>query len=142
MRVVLDANVLISAMISGEGNPAEILRRWEGEDFDLFVSPPILEELERVLHYPRIQEKYHLPEERVEEFLNLIGTQAILVEPQMRVEVIQRDLEDNRYLECALAGEANYIVSGDDHLLDLGSYEGIEILSPAGFLALLELEEL
>jgi len=141
MRVVLDANVLISAVISEKGNPAEILRRWEKQEFDLVISPPILEEVERVIHYPRIQEKYNLPEEEVEEFLDLICGQTILVEPQMKLKVIERDPEDNRYLECATTGGADYIVSGDDHLLGLESYEGVEILSPTGFLALLKVQE-
>ena len=63
MRVVLDANFLISAVISPRGTPAQILRLWEGEEFELVISPPILAELERAIHYPRIQEKYNLSEE-------------------------------------------------------------------------------
>ena len=139
MRVVLDANVLISAVISPRGNPAQILRLWEREEFELVVSLPILEELERVIHYPRIQERYNLSEEYVEQFLQLISANAIMVDPSMELAVIENDPSDNRYLECALAAGASYIVTGDDHLLSLKEYRGVVILNPAGFLALVKL---
>jgi putative PIN family toxin of toxin-antitoxin system len=139
MQVVLDANVLVNAVISSRGAPAQILRLWEEERFDVLVSRPILEELERVLHYPRIQQKYDLLEEDVATFLRFMRSGAIIVEPNDKITVIERDPTDNRYLECAVAGGASYIVSGDQHLLELGEFRGIVILLPAGFLAALNL---
>jgi putative PIN family toxin of toxin-antitoxin system len=139
MQVVLDANVLVNAVISSRGAPAQILRLWEEERFDVLVSQPILEELERVLHYPRIQQKYDLLEEDVATFLRFMRSGAIIVEPNDKITVIERDPTDNRYLECAVAGGASYIVSGDQHLLELGEFRGIVILPPAGFLAALNL---
>ena len=141
MRVVLDANFLISAVISPRGTPAQILRLWEGEEFELVISPPILEELERVIHYPRIQERYNLSEEYVGQFLQSIGGVATVVEPAVELSVIEKDPSDDRYLECAVASGASYIVTGDDHLLDLEEYGGVAILSPVEFLALVELGE-
>jgi putative PIN family toxin of toxin-antitoxin system len=114
---------------------------WEGGEFELVVSQPILEELERVIHYPRIQERYSLAEEYVEQFLQLIGANAIMVKPSVELTVIEKDPSDNRYLECALAAGASYIVTGDDHLLDLEEYRGITILNPAEFLTLFKLGE-
>jgi putative PIN family toxin of toxin-antitoxin system len=140
MRVVLDVNVLVSAAISAGGSPGKILDLWEQDQFDLAVSRPILEELERVIHYPRIQQNYELPEEYVEKFLGLIGNQAIVVNPSNKLNVIEKDPSDNRYLECAKEGNASYIVTGDKHLLDLEEYNGIVILTPTGFLAILRLE--
>ena len=139
MQVVLDANVLVSAVISSRGAPAQILRLWEEERFDVLVSQPILEELERVLHYPRIQQRYDLPEEDVASFLRFMRSGAIIVEPSDKVTVIERDPSDNRHLECAVAGGASYIVAGDQHLLQLGEFRGIVILPPAGFLVALNL---
>jgi putative PIN family toxin of toxin-antitoxin system len=139
MRVVLDANVLISAVISSRGAPAEILRFLEEERFELVVSRPILEELERVIHYARIQQRYNLPESDVARFLQLIRTGAIVVDPKIEVIAIERDPSDNRYLECAVEGGASYIISGDRHLLDLEEFNGIVILAPAGFVAVLNL---
>jgi putative PIN family toxin of toxin-antitoxin system len=139
MQVILDANVLISAVISSRGAPAQILRLWEEERFDLVVSQPILEELERVIHYPRIQQRYDLPEDDVARFLQLIRSGAIVVEPNVEIAAIERDPSDNRYLECAIEAGASYIVSGDQHLLELGEFRGIVILPPAAFLAVLRL---
>ncbi|MEJ2304027.1 MAG: putative toxin-antitoxin system toxin component, PIN family [Anaerolineales bacterium] len=126
--------------MSARGSPGKILDFWEQEQFDLVVSPPILEELERVIHYPRIQQKYELSEEYVEKFLALIGNEAIVVNPSNKLNVIEKDPSDNRYLECAKEGNASYIVTGDKHLLDLEEYNGIVILTPTGFLAILRLE--
>ena len=64
MRVVLEANVLVSALISRSGAPARILDRWERDEFEIAISPAILQELDRVLHYPRLQERFHLPESK------------------------------------------------------------------------------
>ena len=139
MRVVLDANVLLSAVISPRGTPAQILRLWEGEHFELVISPPILAELERVIHYPRIQERYNLSEEYVGQFLQSIGSGATVVDPAVELSVIEKDPSDDRYLECAVASEASYIVTGDGHLLDLEEYGGVAILNPAEFLALVKL---
>ena len=138
-RAVLDANVLVSALISSRGSPGEILAQWEQERFELVVSPAILEELQRVIRYPRFQERYHLPKDAVARFLDLISSQAILVYPERTVNIVHDDPTDNRYLECALAGEVNYLITGDRHLLELEAYEGILILPPAGFLVILEL---
>ena len=139
IRVVLDANVLVSALISRRGSPGKILAQWEQERFELVVSPAILEELQRVIRYPRFQERYHLPKDAVARFLDLISSQAILVNPERTVNIVHDDPTDNRYLECAQAGEVNYLVTGDRHLLELEAYEGILILPPAGFLVLLVL---
>jgi putative PIN family toxin of toxin-antitoxin system len=139
MRVVLDANVLVSVLISRRGAPGKILDAWENERFDLVVSPSILAELERVVHYPKIQEKYMLPLEYIQRFLRLIGDQTVMVNPAEEIHIIQVDASDNRYLECARAGDASYLVTGDKHLLELGEYEGIVILPPAGFLAVLRI---
>ena len=142
MRVVLDANVLVSALISPKGSPAAILTLWQEGKLDVVVSKAILQEVARVLRYPRIQEHYRLSEEIVQRFLSLLRKGAIVVEPDEEVQVVERDHSDNRYLECAVAGRAEYVVSGDGHLLDLKEHRGIRILSPREFVALLKLDQL
>jgi putative PIN family toxin of toxin-antitoxin system len=139
MRVVLDANVFVSALISSQGAPARVVARWRDEAFDIVVSPAILSELETVLHYPRLQQRYNLPDQDIRRFIQLLRKFAVEVSPVEELDVVKQDAADNRYLECALAGGASVIVTGDRHLLDLGQYETIHILSPAGFLAFLEL---
>ena len=140
MRIVLDANVFVSALISAKGAPARLLTYWQESRVDLVISPAILQELERVLHYPKLQKQYRLPEEAIQRFLHLLGTQAIVVAPLKEIVAVERDATDNRYLECALAGEAIYIVSGDSHLLDLMEYGGVRILTPLECVTLIELE--
>ena len=141
MRVVLDVNVLISGFIAKRGIPGEILSCWEQESFELLASAPILEELDRVIRYPKIQQHYNLPDAVISRFLQSLRRQATIVEPSEKIEAIRSDPTDNMYLECATAGGASYIVSGDAHLIQLQSYRGIDILSPAAFLVVLRMED-
>jgi uncharacterized protein len=136
MRIVLDANVLVSAIITPKGNAAKILDLLEQGKFDLVLSQPILEEISRVIEYPRIKGKYNLPEIYVSTFLEFLNSLVIEI-PQEELNIIESDPTDNRYLECALASGANTIVSGDAHLFNLGEYQGILILSPASFHAMM-----
>ena len=134
MIVVLDANVFMSAMISPQGAPAEILRLWEQAAFDVAISPAILQEIDRVIHYPKIQKKYNLAEKDIETFFRLIDSAAVLVTPTEMIDAVEQDETDNRYVECAVAANASYIVTGNKHLLGLKAYQSIEILRPAAFL--------
>ena len=139
MRVVLDTNVLVSAVISEPGSPAELLRLWEAGCFELAMSEDILSELERVIHYPKIRPRYSLPEERVQFLMALLRRHCVWSEVAVHLTAVTDDPTDDRYLECALAAGARYVVSGDSHLLALGSYQGVEILAAAGLVALLRL---
>ena len=141
MIVVLDTNVIVSSVLSPTGRPAEIIRRWEANEFDLATSQPLIAELENVLTYQRVSKYFKEPEEKVITLLRRLRTVATAVEPQSTLDVVKQDPPDNRVLECAVGGGASYIVSGDRHLLDLKEYQGIVILNPAGFLAALALEK-
>jgi uncharacterized protein len=141
MRVVFDANILVSALISGQGKPAQIINRWRQGEFELAVSLPILEEIRRVVHYPRIQNKYKLPEDDITKFLQQISSAAIIVNPTASLTIVEKDPSDNRYIECAIEAGAMYIVTGDAHLLNLKEYKGIFILTAAGFLTVLKLSK-
>lgn len=137
MKVVLDANVLVSAMISRRGAPRQIIDLWREEAFELLTSDAILDELARVLRYPRIAALHKLTDAEVVEFLALLREESRDVGPTERINV-SPDETDNRYIECAVAGEADYLVTGDKHhLLPVGEYRGIPIIEPAVFLSLL-----
>lgn len=138
MIIVLDTNVIISSLLSSKGPPAQIMAAWEGGQFEILTSPPLLRELKRALHYPRVQRYYEGSDKKIDAFLNRFQKVAVVVEPENRLEVIAADPADDRVLECAVAGGADYIVSGDHHLLDLKNYRGIVILNPAAFLPLVE----
>lgn len=97
-----------------------------------------MREISRVLHYPRIQKRYRLTEETITAYLERLYEVSTLVTTHTRIGPISKDPDDDKFLECAIAGSARYIVSGDPHLLDIGEYSGIQIVSPDAFLAMLE----
>ena len=138
MKVVLDANIYVSSMVNTQGNPSRIMTYWERGDFDVLVSDSIIGEVGRVLRYPRIVKRHRQDEKTINRFLELLASEAMVVKPTKILDIIKEDESDNRYLECAIEGKAQYIVSGDKHLLGIGEYKGIIILPPAAFVALLE----
>ena len=139
MIVVLDTNVIVSSLLSSKGAPAEIIRQWEAGAFDVAISPPLVTELTRVLTYERVRKYLKFSDEEIDGFLKYLRATAIVVEPEVTVEVVKDDPDDDRVLECALAAGASYIVSGNTHLLELKEYNQIVILNPVGFLAALKL---
>lgn len=142
MRVVLDTNVIVSAVLSPTGTPAKILAAWRREAFELLVSGPILDEYQRTLGYDRLRTRHHLTEDEIAEVVAEFRKLAIFVFVTNGVVpgADVADLDDAMFLECAIAGGAAYIVSGDAHLLDLREYRGITILPPTLFLILLQTE--
>lgn len=139
MIVVLDTNVIISALLSVGGPPAQIIDLWESGVFGVATSAPLLDELKRALDYKQVKKYLKLAPDEINTLLGRWSTISIYVEPEVELDVVEDDPDDNRVLECAIAAEANYIISGDKHLLDLGEYQGIEVLPPAGFIVLLNL---
>lgn len=140
MKVVLDTNVIVSATLSPTGIRSQVIGAWENGQFELVVSEPILAEYQVALDYEEVASRHHLTTEQVAELISELRQFATVVEPTETLSVIADDPDDDKFLECALAGEADYIVSGDPHLLNLQEYGGIPILSPREFLALLEEE--
>jgi putative PIN family toxin of toxin-antitoxin system len=135
---VADANVAVSSVISTAGAPAAIIRRWRSEAFDLAVSEPILAEYERVLRYPRIRRRHRLRDAEIAALIDGFRRFATLVEVTDRRRVVLDDPDDDKYLDCARAAGASYVVSGDRHLLAVREHEGIRILSPRAFLTLID----
>ena len=137
MRVVLDTNVFVSAIIGPRGIPSQILHAWRAEQFDLVISQAALTEIGRVFRYPKIAKYHRWSEERLQAFLDNLAHMTILTPGELTLAVITEDPPDNRYLECAVEGDAAYLVSGDQHLLKLSSYQGIPIIKPRMFLDML-----
>ena len=129
LKVVFDTNVLISAL-GWSGPPSDCLDLVVEEKILNFISRPILEELIEVMNYP----KFKFSENEKEQFIELLISYSILVEPEKDLEVIEEDPDDNKFLECSLKADVDYIISGDQHLLDLERYEGIEIIDPKEFI--------
>jgi hypothetical protein len=134
MRVVLDANVFVSSILSAAGTPARILDAWRAERFQLLISDAILDEIGRVLRYPKIVNRHLWTETEIDRFLYSLASVAIKTPGSLTLNVIIDDPSDNRYLECAVEGSADVIVSGDRDLLALHTYQGIAIVRPSAFL--------
>ncbi len=139
MRAVLDANVVVSALIRPQGPPGQILvRLLRDSAFELIASPATLDELRRSLRYPRIRKYFRLPEEELDLWVDALGAIAVVVEGNVSRSVVTADPADDIYIAAAADGLADYIVSGDRHLMDLVQHGGIRIVTPRTFLTLLE----
>ncbi len=138
IRAVLDANVLVSAAINPRGTPARLVAQWRVERFDVVVSDALMRELYEVLHYPKILVRHGWSETQMRSFVGELAHYAIRTPGRLTLTVIADDPPDNRYLECAVEGEANFLVSGDQLLLNLGEYQGVKILTPRAFLNVLQ----
>ncbi|MBI4902438.1 MAG: putative toxin-antitoxin system toxin component, PIN family [Acidobacteria bacterium] len=130
---MLDTNVYVSAFTRGVGVPFGLWRIDREEGYRLLVSPLIVRELNGVL-----RSKFQWPEEALIRRTKVLARVAEIITPKIRVTHFSGPMEaDNRILECALAGEADLIVSGDNDLLRLKSFQEIPILRPADALRIL-----
>jgi putative PIN family toxin of toxin-antitoxin system len=140
MRVVVDTNILVRALIIPHGTVGPVLLRLRQGDYVLLYAQSLLEELVDVLNRPRIRQKYGLTDQDIETVIGLILLRGEAVAPQERI-VACRDPKDNKFLEVAVSGKADVIVSGDEDLLVLHPFAGIPILPPHAFLRMLDAEK-
>jgi putative PIN family toxin of toxin-antitoxin system len=136
LRAVVDTNILIRAYIKPEGTVGPVLHRLRLGDYVLICSIPLFDELLAKLALPRIRVKYSVTDEDLEALTDLITLRALWVTPIRQVQVC-RDPDDDMVIEAALAGQANYVVTGDKDLLTLGQFEGIRFVPAHAFLAAL-----
>ena len=138
LRAVLDANVMISALIQPKGASGRILTSLsENNSFELVVSPTILAEVRRSLAYPKVRKYIKTSDEDLDLWVASIELIAQPVEGSLRIHAVAADPDDNKYIEAAVEGLAQFVVTGDRHLLSLKSYENIRIVTPRVFLELL-----
>ena len=128
-RVTADSNILISAFLRG-GKPLELLELARAGQFELAVSDAILDETARVL-----KTNFRVPDEDVRDFGRELLGFARHVTPKEALDAVPSDKTDNRILECAVAADSEAVVTGDRHLLSLGSVRGIRIQRVSEFLA-------
>jgi|TARA_B100001971_G_scaffold211611_1_gene239706 putative PIN family toxin of toxin-antitoxin system len=134
MRLVIDTNVFVSG-IFWEGNfCSQIIEKWKKRKFDLINSIEILDEFIRTLKDFKIQ----MPDDMIEEWRNLIIENAVIVEPSIILNIVKDDPDDNKFLEAAVTGKVDYIISQDKHLLKLKEFEHIPIMNPEEFIKLIE----
>ena len=135
IRAVLDTNVILSALLFG-GSTGGLVKAWQTGRFHLLLSRALLEEILRVLAYP----KFHLTEGEIrglleEEFIPFSETVTIRRQPAVQL----RDPDDLAVVACALTGRAQYLVTGDADLLSLGRIRQVDVIRPADFIARLGL---
>jgi putative PIN family toxin of toxin-antitoxin system len=134
LRVVLDTNILVSAVLSKSGIPAQIVDAWQADEFFLVSYETAIAEVERVLKDLLSLGKYRITEEDISSLLHLLQSDALLVLDLPNVtDIIPAHPADELFLSIALAGESQVIVSGDKHLLGLKTFRGIEILTARKF---------
>jgi uncharacterized protein len=128
-RVVLDTNVIISAILFG-GTTREILELAIRGGIDLILSVPILDEVRDVL----MRQKFGFSAEQATKVIDELYAISEVVNPDIRITAVKDDPDDNMILECALEAKSEYIITGDSHLLDLSIFQDIKIQTPAVFM--------
>jgi uncharacterized protein len=140
IRVVLDANVFVSAVLKATGNPAQIIELVKEGKITLLVSPDILAEVRATLLYPKLRKLHHRSARWIKGFLQELAAKAELTPGELILDAIKADPSDTIYLVCAVEGNADFVVSGDHHLKELKTFRGIRIVDPASFTQLIEQE--
>ena len=140
IRIVLDSNVLVSGSISVSGTIVELLDAWTAQQIVVALSAPILIEVERTLGEPYFIAR--IGQRRVQQYLSRIYRRAELVEVAGVVTGAATHPADDLILATAVAGNVDYLVTGDRQLLALGEYDGIQIVSPATFMDILRSQDM
>jgi len=131
MKIVIDTNIYISAIFWG-GKPREVVDLGRTGEILIFTSPGIESEIAETL-----SNKFKLKEDEIKNLLLDFSTFTIPTVVSLHIEAVPEDPEDNKFIECALTCKADYIISGDKHLLAVGEYAGIRILKASEFLSIL-----
>ena len=127
IRVLPDTNIIISS-IFWRGNPYEVIRRGILGEYQLVISAEILDEV-----VDKLRNKFKFTEENIQELIDILMTYCHIVDVTSKFDVV-RDKKDNKIVECAFDGKADYIVTGDPDLLELKGFRGIKIVKAKEFL--------
>ena len=138
IKVVADTNVIVSAYLAPGGKPAGILSLARVGKINILLSPQIIDEIERILLSPKLTKIHRATPKEIRRFIKAFREVVTLTPGALEVDAIRDDPDDNKILACALEGKADYIVSGDHHVTDLKSFQGIPIVNPDAFLSSLQ----
>ncbi|MBI2653033.1 putative toxin-antitoxin system toxin component, PIN family [Candidatus Woesearchaeota archaeon] len=130
--VVFDTNIFISAVF-WEGKPYSVVKKAINQEIVVFISNYIIDEIRKVL-----TRDFNLEKQEIDDIVNAVLYFTHLIEPKESVKVINDDPKDDKILDCAVACNADFIVSQDNHLLNLKTFRGIKIASPKEFLKTLD----
>ena len=134
MRAVLDTNIYVSGTILTHGTPFEILEAWWRRTYILVTSEATIEEIERVLRYPHIRDRYTVNEQDIVRLAESLRADGLVVRGFCEVSGVSFDPDADMFLACALEGRVDCIVAGDLDLLGLVRYQGVDMLKPHQFL--------
>ena len=134
VRAVIDTNLFVSGLFANQGYSCQLQELWVAGAFELAVSEQILKEVENTLLKPHIRKRLLLEEDEQAVIISLIREKATVVTTDLyQTDKIKTDPADNKFLACALEVKADYIVSGDNHLLELKHFHGIQIVDAKAF---------
>jgi len=133
---MFDANVLVSGFSATSGAVAELIERWQTEQFQLVVSESILAEVARAWKKPYWRARFS--SEQVARAMTLVRFEAEVTDIAVQVTGVATHVEDDLVLAAAFSGQVDYLVTGDKGLLELGAYSGVTVLSPSAMLRTLE----
>jgi len=129
VRAVIDTNLFVSGLFAAQGYSYQLQQLWVSGAFELAVSEEILKEIENTLLKPHIRKRLFLEDGEQESIISLIREKAFVVTADLyQTDKIKADPTDNKFLACALEVKADYIASGDNHLLELKHFHGIQIV--------------
>ncbi len=131
MKVVLDTNVLLSGLMKPEGVPGKIVQAWRAAQFDLVLSEIMLEEIGRVLAYPKIRRRLHWDQETISRYLLVLRFKTEIIDSGGIAAEVPDDPQDAPVLATLIAGSASFLVTGDSDLLALRSR--YPIITPVEF---------
>ena len=137
LKAVVDTNIFVSGTILSRGNPYQVLEAWRRSQFILVLLPDIIAEIEAVLRRPNIFKKYGLTENLLARLVNTLNAEALVIQPGPIEHLADIEAADLKFLGCAYAGAADYLVTGDRALLQFKTYKATRIVSPGVFLSLL-----
>lgn len=131
---VIDTNLFVSGLFGQNNTTAQIQELWIRQEFQLGTSLEIMREVARVLQYPKIKQRLLDDDETIRRFFRLVFRKAVIARDTFQTDKIASDPTDNKFLACALETQADYIVSGDNHLLSLKHFQGIQIVDAVTFI--------
>ncbi len=136
-KITVDTNVIISSLLKGDSIPARVMS-YILDECQLCISQFILDELERVLKRPKVKSVISWSNNKIQRYLTGLEEASMLVDDLPELRVVTEDPSDDNVLACAVAAQVDYLITGDNHLKQLESYGGIQIISPSEFLAIVE----
>ncbi|MBI2941819.1 MAG: putative toxin-antitoxin system toxin component, PIN family [Chloroflexi bacterium] len=135
LKAVIDNNLLVSYALTRNETISRLIGHWAQGTFLYLASPAIIEELKQVLSRPRLRERMVADPQAL---IDVVEQETVQTPGQLVLGGVCRDPKDEMLIECAVEGQAHYIVSGDRDLLELGAYQGIKIIRPVEFVAILD----